>query len=239
MASRNYTDLYTEQTRRLKIPKTTIAVSAFIMSLTTAAINSYYALRGSEMLILPPKSIIYYRDGSGDNATLIAAIPLSFINSADNNHGDVLLNAALNVGKAQFDWMSEVSPVFRARDSAGSNCPSMLRCIEHEGITLIEKDGEILSFAGGVAITHSLAFPIDRSNCVNDTYQCRHFKDFKSSADMISIKRNSLSFNIRFHSDGVRNITCVTGKIPVAYISKVGWASLPCLKSEVNSGKFF
>ena len=66
----------------LKIEQS-LSLAAFVMSLTIAAINAAYALRGAEIAVDPPAQLILYRDGSGEQSVLTAAVRLSMINVAD------------------------------------------------------------------------------------------------------------------------------------------------------------
>ena len=98
----------------LRAPKLTLGLSAFIMSLTVTLINASYALRGSDIVVLPPAEALLYRDGDGAGSVLTAAMPLSMINAA-SGYGDLLLDATLALPDgARFDWQGQVTPVLFA-----------------------------------------------------------------------------------------------------------------------------
>lgn len=50
--------------RRFSFPRMTLALSAFIMSLTITLISAYHGLQGAEMLVRAPDKVILYRDGT-------------------------------------------------------------------------------------------------------------------------------------------------------------------------------
>ena len=101
-----------------------LALSAFIMSVTITLINAFYSVRGSEIVLLEPEQVILYRDGEGDQAVLAFAMQLPMINAAGGQHGDVMLKADLQPGSdsPRFRYQAVVTPVFTNIPNAADRC---------------------------------------------------------------------------------------------------------------------
>ena len=70
-ASEEFEDGHESSDGRLRLlPRVTLALSAFIMSLAVTLISAYYALQGPEVLVRPPQQVLIYRDGEGAQSIL-------------------------------------------------------------------------------------------------------------------------------------------------------------------------
>lgn len=225
---------------RLRMPKITLALSAFIMSLSVTLINAYYALRGPEVTLLPSAKLFLYRDGEGPDSNLMAAISLSMVNSS-STYGDVILDAGIDMpDKARFAWHGLVTPVMLADPAiAASKCPVDARCISHDGLTLIQLPDEIPELAAGKALQRSFVFALMASNCSGSKSACTRYRDFNRALQAISEKPLDIVLHVKFHADGQRTLRCRRPLIARDYVADVGWSSITCRTVTVRGGGLF
>lgn len=216
-----------------------IALSAFLMSVTVAVLNVYDAMRGSDIVVLPPETIIVYRDGEGARAVMNFSVPLSMINAADSSRGDVLLNAAITPGRGapSFRWQSTVNAVFADVSDAKSRCPIDRRCVILPGLVVIDEPTAIADLPGGQARARTYSFPIAQWNCSGSAQLCARFGEFGSALSAIDNgKPVDFALSLRFHGDGERKILCRIDGIDAKYLAQIGWASAACRKASVGGG---
>jgi hypothetical protein len=205
-----------------------LSLAAFVMSLSITLINVYYAMRGAEIAVDPPAQIILYRDGVGDASVLTAALRIDMINVADG-YGDVLKTASLSLdGRAsEFGYEGSVRTVFAGAGQKAADCELGLRCLQLDGLYVIERTDEILDMPSGAARAFTLSFPLVSWNCAGKA-DCGRFNSFPKSVAVLPAGGLSATLRLRFHSDGERKLTCRTGPLNRDYLVKVGWVSLPC-----------
>lgn len=210
----------------LKIEQS-LSLAAFVMSLTIAAINAAYALRGAEIAVDPPAQLILYRDGSGEQSVLTAAVRLSMINVADG-YGDVVKDARIAIGRGgpSFAYQGTLNTVFVAEgDMRAKECELGMRCLELPGLRVVERFDEILDMPSGAARAFTLSFPAVGWNC--DGAGCGAYGSFGAAVRQVASAREA-RIELRFHSDGNRQLECRLADIDTGYLAKVGWVSVPC-----------
>lgn len=222
---------------RLKLPKLTLALSAFIMSMTVTLFNVYYALRGPEIVLLEKADVLLYRDGEGSSSTLMAAVKISMVN-ASGDYGDVMLDTQLTTPDgARFGWQGQVTPVLFADPAiANSKCPVDSRCMTFNGLTLIELPDEIPDLPAGSARQRHFTFAIASSNCSGSRTACARYGDFDKALATISRKPFDITVRFHFHADGRRTLRCQDTAVSRAYLEKTGWSSIQCSKVTVKGG---
>jgi hypothetical protein len=218
----------------------TISISAFIMSLTATLIGAFSALKGPEIVVMPPKSVIIYRDGEGTQAVLNVIMPLDFINTA-GNYGDVLIGA--NAGgadrKAAFDYQGLTKAVFTDRaDEESKRCAIGSRCIALPGLLVIEAGESLVDIGGGAAKSLDLSFPVTQSNCTEGK-ACNGYGDFDHALARINTKPFEVRVTLKFHADGSREVVCTADDLHADYLKQVGWVALPCKSAKVSGEPFF
>lgn len=207
-----------------------LALAAFLMSLAVTLINVYYAMRGSDLSVDPPAQLILYRDGEGDAAVLTVAARLEMINGSDG-YGDVLKDATLSFDDqgSSFEYQGTVRTVLAGNDAdAKPSCELGLRCLQLPGLHIVERSDEILETPGGTARVFTLSFPLVAWNCAGDSKRCERFGNFAAAARALPREQLTSTLRLRFHSDGARRLTCVTKRLELDYLLKVGWISIPC-----------
>ena len=216
-----------------------LAISAFAMSLTLPLINAYYAVRGANIVVLPPEQILLYRDGEGDKAVLSLAMQLNMINSASSNYGDVMLDASIQpkAGGPEFRYSSLVHPVFADTAATSGQCAFGSRCLSLPGLFMIELPDDLVSLPGGGAKQIFLSFPAASWNCVGKADQCAAYGTFDKALQAMGTHPLDTKLTIRFHSDGHRDIRCGGGPINTAYLAKVGWLAVPCQQVKVSGAR--
>lgn len=204
-----------------------LSLAAFVMSLTIAAINAAYAMRGAEIAVDPPAQLILYRDGAGDQSVLTAAVRLAMINVADG-YGDVVKDARIAVGRGgpSFAYQGTLNTVFVAEgDMRAKECELGMRCLELPGLRIVERFDEILDLPSGAARAFTLSFPAVGWNC--EGKGCSAYGSFQSALGTVASAREA-RIALKFHSDGDRRLDCRFRRIDADYLAKVGWVSVPC-----------
>ena len=217
------------------LPRPSLALSAFIMSLAVTLISAYYALQGPEVLVRPPQQILLYRDGEGQQSILGFDVRLDMINSA-TDYGDVMLDAALSPADsgASFRFQNVMRPVFTGAAAVSDECELGSRCISHPGLKLIEQPDVLVDVAGGAARAMHLSFPAAQWNCEGAKAACARFATFNQAAAAIGARPLDVRITLKLNGDGIRQIRCRGGKVDISYLKGVGWMTLACEQSEVQ-----
>lgn len=216
----------------------TLAMSGFMLSVTLALINAFYAIRGSDVVVQPPEQVILYRDGEGSKAVLTFAMRLAMINAADAGHGDVLMDASIEpiADGPSFRYAAEVQPVFTSDPEAASKCALGARCIVLPGLMAIENGDEIIDIPGGAVRAKYLSFPAAEWNCDGGERACAGFANFPSALRALSGRPLKVSVRVRFNSDGKRDLTCATRPVDADYLRTRGWTTMSCSAAKVSGG---
>jgi len=236
-----------------------IALAALMLSLVIAVINVYYAVRGPEVVIQPPDSILLYRDGGYDEAAdgemteaqkaqadeeavLTVAVQTVMINAASAEHGDVMTEARIRMAAdgGRYPYQTVVLPIFTedAR-AAREKCEVGMRCISFDDLVLVERADEIIDVPGGSAKSRYLAFPLMPFLCEGAAAPCKRYPHFREALQALDGKRVAVSLEIDFHSDGRRVISCTVEKANLSYLRDNGWTVLPCANSQVRDTRWF
>jgi len=216
-----------------------IAAAALILSLVMAIINAYYAMRGPEVVVQAPDQVILYRDGEGQNAVLTIAAPLMMINAASAEHGDVLVEAMLQLGEseARYKYQTLAQPIFTEDPGARDKCEVGMRCIVFEDLVVVERNDEIVDIPGGSAKWRYLTFHLVPFTCDGPKAACARYPDFARAVAALEGKPLEMEIVLGFHSDGERRIRCGVPKADLSYLKEVGWTALPCATSSVKGDR--
>lgn len=210
-----------------------LATAGFLLSVTLALINAYYAARGSEIVVQPPDQVLLYRDGEGERSVLTLAVRLATINAADGSHGDVLMDAEVGFAghDARFAYTAEVKPVFGS-GGAVEGCAGGTRCVTLPGLAIAEQGDGILDVPGGGVRNLYAGFALTEWNC--DGADCADFGHSSAAAQALASAPLTVNIELEFFDDGKRHIRCEAGKIDLAYLTKTGWISLSCDEVRVS-----
>lgn len=226
------------------ITEATAATGTLLLSATVFGTAAFFALRGSEMVVLPPEQILFYRDGAGDAAVLSVAFPARIINVASQDYGDVVRRVSLEISPsrrgtdAAFDYVNTIveqtttSPTEAAKQA--QVCRLGVNCLAIEHLLVLEHPPDLLSFPGGIGRAENLGFVLAPRYCRGDG--CVRFSSFKQV--MASLRSDSaLRFVLKldFHSDGRTTATCSLSNLgsdarreAFDYLERHGWAELNC-----------
>jgi hypothetical protein len=218
--------------------RASLALAAFIPSVTIALINAFYFVRGAEMVVLPPDEILLYLDGEGPDAVPSFAFRIGMINAADGQHGDALLDAELQptLGAPAYQFESVVAPIF-AENVA--ECGAGHRCISLPGLTVVERGDEVIGIPGGTARSLYLSFPMSRPRCIGREQTCSDFSRLGQLLRMIAERPITLRVGLRFYDDGRRTLQCSVGNLDaeqLGFLRDNRWVTLPCQRSDVSGG---
>lgn len=209
-----------------------LSLAAFILSLTAALIGAFYALRGAEVVVKGPESVLLYRDGEGDQAALVAAVRLSFVNTASANYGDVLMDAALRLDRKsaeQFRYASLAQPVFGDTSDEGG-CDLSARCIRLPQLKIVEYPDTVADLPGRSASVRTLTFVLTQSSCTGSS-ACSRYGNFASAVAALKGRPLDMTVELEFNDDGGRVHHCRSAPLDAEraeFLETVGWITLPC-----------
>lgn len=220
---------------RLSVRGLSLGLAAFILSLTLALINGFYALRGSEVVVQQPDSVLLYRDGEGDQSVLMIAIRTPMINTAAAEHGDVVMEtrARLAGDDARFGFQSIVQPVLGGGED-NSGCELRARCIRLPSLLVVEYPDAIADIAGGTAYVRTFSFALTEGNC-SGSDACERYGNFASAVDALAGKPLDARFEFELFDDGKRTLICRTAPLDAdlsGFLADVGWINLPCRRGQ-------
>lgn len=221
--------------RRLTKPTwLTLGAAGFIMSVTLAIINAFYALRGAEVVVQAPEQVILYRDGEGEQSVLNLAMRVAMINAADSAHGDVLMKSSITFAghDAAFAYSAELRPVFGHGEQLAEGCESGARCIGLPGLKVTELGETTLDIPGGGVRTLYAGFPLTEWNC--EGADCAMFGDTGAAAAALAGKPLEAIVTLEFFGDGKRKMHCTTRALDEAYLGETGWMSMRCDPARVT-----
>lgn len=211
-----------------------LATAGFFLSVTLALINTFYAVRGAEIVVQPPDQVLLYREGEGTRSVLNLAVRLATINAADSSHGDVLMDAQISFeGRdARFAYTAEVKPVFGAGAQEAEGCERGVRCVTLPGLEITEQSDGILDVPGGGVRNLYAAFALTGWNC--EGKDCAAFGDAAAAGGALAGGQLKPRVRLEFFDDGDRRVLCDTGAIDLAYLAKTGWITLACERAAVT-----
>jgi hypothetical protein len=232
---------FVEEARSAWYRRLSIDLATFVLAISLALVNAFYAFRGSVMVVQPPEQVVLYRDGEGDDAVLILAMRLAMINATDPTNGDVVMKAQISPtrGGPSFAFAATVKPVFTNDEDAASKCDIGARCIPLDGLLAIEREDEILDIPGGTVRAPYLAYPIVEWNCEGTAAVCADYADFNSAVTKIAQLPGMFTVKVTFYSDGERTLKCEGRAIDLAYIKSRGWMTVNCDRASVTGEPFF
>ena len=216
---------------RLSVRGLSLGVAAFVLSLTIALINGFYALRGSEVVVQQPESVLLYRDGEGDQSVLMLAIRAPMINTAASEHGDVVMDttAKLAGDGTRFAFQSIVQPVLGGGED-NTGCELRARCIRLPSLLVVEYPDAIADLPGGAANVRTFSFALTQGNCSGPD-ACARYGNFAAAVAALGGKPLEASFDVEFFDDGERTLRCTTAPLDeelTGFLADVGWINLPC-----------
>lgn len=216
---------------RLSVRGLSLGLAAFILSLTIALIQGFYALRGSEVVVQQPESVLLYRDGEGEQSVLMMAIRAPMINTAAAEHGDVVMEtrARLAGDGTTFAFQSIVQPVLGGGED-NSGCDLRARCIRLPSLLVVEYPDAIADLPGGAANVRTFSFALTQGNCAGSD-ACGRYGNFASAVTALTGRPLDATFDLEFFDDGERTLRCRTGALNQdlsGFLADVGWVNLPC-----------
>lgn len=209
-----------------------ISVAAFIMSLAATVTTLYYALRGSEIAVQPPQQVLLYRDGTDAGAVLTIGLRVDAINLADG-YGDVLTEAKVELPQlgTRHPHQGMITTVFADRRKGEVECDLAARCLNLNGLSVVERSDQLLDFPAGAAKPINLSYPVTGWNCDGTKAGCESLGDFAAVARRLNGRPLELKITLKFQSDGTKTLRCRTGSVDAAYLAKIGWVSLSCVSA--------
>ncbi|HYC66902.1 hypothetical protein [Brevundimonas sp.] len=240
-----------------RITEAGAAVAAFLLSLSIFLLGAFQSIRGAEIVLLPPQTVLLYRDApTPDSDVLMLAMETGMINTARADYGDVAVQAyAESAGDvaavARFPYDASVEPVQHpVGEERTSDCPIDARCVSATGLkppkagrlglVVIERRPELLSVPGGSSHSTWLAFSF--ANCRGQSEACDRYSSFTDALQQLRVAPE-LSFRVTldFHSDGRKTFLCAFDNDAVGsreafldFLEERGWATLRC-RRELRS----
>ena len=234
-----------EHRRRRRITEAGVALAALVISCAVFLVNGALFFRGSEMAVLEPETVLFYRDTGPNAASLWIALPAQMINAASADYGDVVTEADLAIGgrrgeRGRFGYQALAEPVM-SRDVAKSvaDCPEGARCIANTGFYVIERPRTLLDVPGGASRAANLAFMVEAIDCTGEPAFCNSFRNFEDAlAHLRSRTDPVLRMRLKFYFDGDEEVRCrlpadgARRQATFDYLQEKGWAQVPCERTR-------
>jgi hypothetical protein len=225
--------------KRWGLPRITIAVAAFILSLFVAIVNFADDVKGSQVALVPPDRIVFYEAGEDGNTTLAVAVKISLI-SRSPGYGDTLRQISLqplDTGP-RFNLSSLVRMVRTGRKSAEESerfCVQGSICYPKTGLAISELPND-LAIPGGQSRENYYAF---RLVCGERAANCSGFGPSEQAIARLANKELNVTIELRFDGDGRRTITCRTKPSDLRYLQRHGWERVFCEDPKVSGSSVF
>ena len=214
-----------------------LALGALLLSLVLAAVDIYIVARHSEIEVRPPEQIVLYLDGeTGDpDAELVAAVQLPMVNTAGQDHGDMLDDATLTIAQdATFALEAFLDVTFVASDQE-TQCDVGYRCVRKPLLFVRQDYNAVFDIPGGSASARYLSFTLNNAYCTGT--DCSDFDTISSTLDAFPDTSSNIAINLSFVEDGSRTITCELEAMTVEIIQAIvdyGFIALDCRNGQAT-----
>ena len=226
------TDEEREVIKRLGIEVTAeavIAAGAFILALTTALTQLYFAVRGPVISMLPIDTLVLYND----RGVLEAGLHTTMTNSAAADYGDLIEKADLSIaapsGRRVSFPLDSTAQIHLVDDSQKvvDRCDPTLRCLSFDGLVVVDRNDKLLALPGGGTRADYLTF--DLWNCKGAAVDCAWFRGFDKAAAALDRRSLDARIDFVFHRARDQSLACKTRAVDGARLLKVRWLSFSCL----------
>jgi len=225
--------------RRRFVTQESVGAAALLLSLSLAGVNAFQAIRGPNIVALPPDDLYLYRDAGPNFAALSMAVRVPLVNRASADYGDVVTAVTAELlapgarSGATFAYRSVVEPIFTDRDprTLASNCDVRVRCVAATGFIAIERAEQLVDLPGGAARDQHFGFTFERPYCTGAVSACAPFEDFEASVAALARTPLTVAVDVNFSGERHRGATCEIHLTAdrAAYLRRTGWVTLPCL----------
>lgn len=236
--------------RRWRITEAGVALAALMLSGSAFLIGGIQYVRGSDISVLAPEQIYIYRDAGPRSAQAWLAVPISVVNAASPDYGDVVLRVSLGIGpNAQsivwFQSDAVMSPVpvpdqnpdemRRAVARGVERCPDGARCLPELGFYVVQRPRQLLDVPGASSKSEHLSFLLSPDNCTGDPRACAAFESDSSALEFIArLRQPTITVQLEMNSDGHKHVVCRLELSPrareglPAYFRRTGWVAPAC-----------
>ena len=236
--------------RHRRVTEAGVAMAALFVSLAVFMVNGAMFLRGSDIAVIEPETILFYRDAGPNGATLWIALPAKLINAASADYGDVVTEASVTIGpkrqeRGTFRYRAIVEPSM-AHDVSKvvETCPQGARCITNTGFYVIERPRKLLDVPGGSSRSEQLAFQVEDMTCDGEPAFCGGFTGFDAGvAHLRSRPDPVIRMDLTFYFDGEEAVTCRLPSDPQLrtaifdYLEDKGWAQVECQRNQKRAAR--
>lgn len=207
--------------------ETAVAAAAFFLSLALAGQSAIRALEGSEVDVVKPDQVVFYKSG----AVLNVAIRMPMINRAAD-YNDLVDGARLQVndGPESFPLMEIASPIFNddTRDKQKPHCLEHLRCQTFSKMAISQRQETVVTVPAGSAEADYYGFEL---YCAAPS--CKKYSNFETALNTLGTQEIKLVVWISLHGDGARKVTCKVGPLDTVDLRKRKWQTPDCEEASV------
>ncbi len=228
--------------RRRWLTQESVGAAALILSLSIAGVNAWQAMRGADIVALPPEEVVFYRDAGPVSAGLSIAVRAPLMNRAGADYADVVTDVVATLHTANgraapaFAHQSIAEPIFTQRDTAmlAQACDVRVRCVPLTGMLVIERLRQVVDLPGGAVRDQHFGFVLDRAYCRPAGAVCADYRNFDGALAALANRPLRVSIAFEFSGDRTRGVTCATTMTAAhaAYLRRTGWVALPCSSSR-------
>jgi hypothetical protein len=232
-----------EHRRRRRFTEAGVALAALVISCAVFLVNGALFFRGSDMAVLEPDTVLFYRDPGPNGSSMWVALPAQMINAASADYGDVVTEASLAIGpkrteRGRFGYLALAEPVMSPNVEKGvADCAQGARCIPATGFFVIERPRTLLDVPGGGSRSANMAFMIEAVNCEGEPGFCSAMVGFDDALSHLRSRPDPMfRMTLRFHFDGAEEVRCRLTRDPIRrkaifdYLQEKGWAQAACEK---------
>ena len=208
-----------------------IAGAALLLSLVTAFVQIFDALRGPVISAMPIDSALLYWDGTKSGAVLTAAFETKLFNTASADHGDIVESATLvfrtsGLEPVEFPLQSLIQPhMIDDPEKVVDRCDLVDRCIPLDGLVIVELPDRLIALPGGSARSDYLTFALTSFNCRGRGADCKRFSNFDAAVRTLSGRTVRVEIALHFHEAATRRLECQIRRIDGARLEKHRWLS--------------
>ncbi|MEA2207273.1 MAG: hypothetical protein QOE77_4049 [Blastocatellia bacterium] len=219
-----------------------LSLAALIVAVPTALFNAFFAVRGPEIVVLEPKTVVLHKNsGPRGGAVLSVAVPFFTINTS-TSHGDVLIGADIRFEEngPRFNFDRTATPIFLNSQGPAGPCDMRNRCFHLGDLLIIEEPEAVVDMPPGTARTRYLSFNLSPASgdCTGASADCLAYGDFEHAVRRLASRPFELRATVRFHADGEREIRCFTGPRSLQILLRDGSQAVTCSQRQVSGDPF-
>lgn len=199
---------------------------ALLLSIGAAGVNAWFFVSGSDVQVLAPDRLLFYRDGAATSGVLKVAVPIRLVNRAVANFGDTViryqLTASTRSGRHIDFGEPESTVVVVLSDQApgAGSCDLPARCFAIGAVQFMETPVALLDVPGSSSRETYVVFTLVEPGCAPASPACQFF-DYARSAKALPQLRD-VTVSVQLAADGTKRLKCRFAAPDAGYLIRNG-----------------